>query len=256
MKNSKKKLGIVQTRGLGDLVIALPIAGHYRDQDYEVYWPILEQFLPSMQAMAPWVHWIPVPQDPQGQFFYHVPLQRLTNLGVKEVVPLYQSLSNHPEFTGQLFFQHTKFDQHKYLQAGVPFLDKWRLDRYITRNTERELDLYNKLVTNPDYVVIHLEGSDHTADFDRSIIPQDWQQIVITDQTDVIGDWLMILEKAQSLILVDSVYSNLVDQLGLGEDLYFLPRSHIQLTPTLGRNWTWIENTNLNKQRTHIFQST
>lgn len=253
-KNNNNKLGIIQTRGLGDLIIALPIAGYYKDQGYEIYWPISEEFVASMKHMAPWVHWIPITPD-HGRFFYDTPLERLRNLGCTTIIPLYQSLSQHPEFANQLFFQHTKFDQHKYAQAQVPFLHKWQLDKYITRDHNREQDLYNKLVQNPNYIVTHLKGSDHQASFDHSIIPQDWQTIEINDQqTPLISDWLLILERAQSLILVDSVFSNLVDQLGIGEDRYFLPRSHIQLTPVLGHDWTWITNNNLPKS-TRIFQS-
>jgi hypothetical protein len=101
-------------------------------------------------------------------------------------------------------------------------------------------------VTNPNYAVIHLDGSNHRADFDRSIIPEDWQTIEITDIKDTtIWDWLTILEKAQSIICVDSVMSNIVDQLSIGDDRYILARSHLGLTPVHGNDWTWLENKNL-----------
>lgn len=246
-----KKLGIIQSRGLGDIIIALPIAHYYHKQGYKIHWPILDQWTSIFQQHASWVKWIPIPQD-SGAYFYDVPLQRLRNFGCEEIICLYQALTSHPEFKQEPWFQHTGFDQYKYIRAGVPFLDKWRLKECITRNPEREQDLYSKLVQNPDYCVIHLHGSDHQADFDRSIIPDNWQTIEITDQTDNPFDWLTILERAQSLILVDSFYSNLVDQLQIGDDLYFLPRSHIQLTPTHGQHWTWLLNTNLPKH-TKIF---
>jgi len=50
----------------------------------------------------------------------------------------------------------------------------------------------------------------------------------------------LILERAQSLIMVDSVFSNIVDQMAIGEDRYFIQRSHIGLTPVLGQDWTWL----------------
>jgi hypothetical protein len=40
--------------------------------------------------------------------------------------------------------------------------------------------------------------------------------------------------------MVDSVYANIVDQLGLGDDRYFIQRSHIGLTPVQGQHWTWL----------------
>jgi hypothetical protein len=236
---SKKKLGIVQSRGLGDIVISIPIAGHFKDQGWEIYWPVLESFVPSLENNVPWVKWIPVPYDPPGRYFYDIPMQRLKNFGVTETLCLYQALTGH-KFHEEKYFQYTKFDQYKYIQAGIPFLNKWRLSEYITRDKDREQKLYDRLVTNDNYVVVHRKGSDFEVDVDYSIVPAEWQTIEITEQTDCIFDWLAILERAQSLILVDSVFANLVDQLNIGEDRYFIQRSHIGLTPVQGQHWTWL----------------
>lgn len=235
-----KRLGIIQSRGLGDLVIALPIAHYYYKQGWEIYWPICEPFVSSMQPVANWVKWIPIPVDQKGLFFYEVPMQRLKNFAVDETICLYQALTGH-DFHNEKYFQYTKFDQYKYIKAGVPFLNKWLLKDCITRRLDREQKLFDKLVKNPNYVVYHTKGSDVNVDVDLSIIPQDWQTIEITEQTDCVFDWLKILENAQSLILVDSVFANLVDQLNIGDDRYFIQRSHIGLTPVLGQNWNWID---------------
>jgi hypothetical protein len=239
MNNQKKKLGLIQSRGLGDLIIALPIAHYYHKEGWEIYWPIVDSFVPSMQGAAPWVKWIPVPAD-SGAFFYDIPMQRLKNFKCDEIICLYQALTGHPEFSAEKYFPYTKFDQYKYIKAGVPFLNKWKLKECISRDQDREQELYNKLVTNENYVVVHRKGSDFAVDVDLSIVPEGWQIIEITEQTDCIFDWLTILEKAQSLILVDSVFANLVDQLNIGDDRYFIQRSHIGLTPVQGQHWTWL----------------
>lgn len=237
----KQRLGIIQSRGLGDLVIALPIARWYREHlGYEeIYWPICEEFISHMQPVAPWINWIPIKTD-RGSFFYDVPLQRLRNFKCDEIVCLYQALTGH-KFHEEPYFQHTKFDQYKYIQAGVPFLEKWRLADCITRNPEREQALYDRMVQNPNYVVVHLEGSDHTARWDATMVPADWQVLYISPETNCIWDWLKILEGAQSIVCVDSVYANIVDQLNIGDDRYFIARSHIGLTPVQGQHWTWLE---------------
>lgn len=238
--SKKQKLGIIQSRGLGDLVIALPIARWYADRDWEVYWPIDNRFLWDMQQAAPWVHWVPVPYDPPGRYFYDIPVERLTNLKVDELLPLYQHLTNH-KFSEEKYFQYTSFDQYKYIKAGVPFLEKWNLARCITRNPAREQALKELVIKNPNYVVAHLEGSDVKASFDPSIVPPDWQTVEIQQIKGYsIWDWIGVIEGAQSIICVDSVYANLVDQLGLGSDRYFIQRSHIGLTPIHGQDWTWI----------------
>lgn len=236
----KQRLGIIQSRGLGDLVIALPIADYYRQQGWDIYWPICEEFMQSMTLSVPWVHWIPVPTD-SGAFFYDVPKQRLKNLGVEEIICLYQSLTGHPEFAQRPEFQITGFDQIKYHIAGVPFLHKWRLKDLITRNTEREQQLKDQLgikVGQP-YVAVHLQGSDHRAGIDPNWIPKDWQIVEVKPQTQSVFDWIGVLEGADCIIAVDSVIANLVDQLGIADqvDSYFIPRSHIHLTPVLGCAW-------------------
>jgi hypothetical protein len=239
---TQKKLGIIQSRGLGDIAIALPIAWHYHSKGHEVYWPICEEFVPTWKNAAPWVRWITVPADPGGAFFYEQPMQRLKNLGVKDIICLYQSLSSNPELSQTPYFQIQKFDEFKYSRAGVPFLNKWKLNDCITRNPEREDALYKQLVQQPLYYVTHLEGSNFKVDPDLSSMPSEWARIDIDSTvTDNVFDWLKIIENAQVLVMVDSIFANLVDQLNMTLDKYWIPRSHIHLTPVLGSDWTILD---------------
>lgn len=233
------KLGIIQSRGLGDIVIALPIADYYHKQGWDVHWPICREFIPHFEHHVSWIHWHPVTTDP-GSFFLEQPMKILNELECDQILPLYQALTGQ-KFHEELYFQHTKFDQYKYIRAGVPFINKWQLSECITRDRQREQALYDQVITNENYVVVHLEGSDHKANFDYTTIPQGWQTVEITPMTTSIFDWLTVLERAQTLVLVDSVYANLVDQLKFTVDKYFIPRSHIGLTPVLGMDWTWIK---------------
>jgi hypothetical protein len=102
--------------------------------------------------------------------------------------------------------------------------------------------LYTSLNITRPYAAIHLEGSDHKAKFDYSTIPNDWSTITITsDKTASIFNWLAVLEGAETIVCVDSVFANLVDQMNLPNDKYFIPRSHIGLTPVQGQDWTWVK---------------
>ena len=241
---TKKKLGIIQSRGLGDLVIGLPIAHHYAEQGWDIYWPIAQEFMSSMTQGAPWVHWVPRPVDAQGNFFYDLPMARLKNFKCEEIICLYQHLTGHPELQARPEFQITGFDQIKYSEAGVPFWKKWTLGECLVRDTHREQQLYDQVVgqDSTPYVVVHLDGSDHSAQIDPSWIPQGWRTVKIQPVTDSIFDWLTVIERAQAVITVDSVYANLIDQLRFTDtvDCYFIPRSHIQLTPVLGGTWTYL----------------
>lgn len=235
------KLGIIQSRGLGDIIIALPIAKHYADQGYEIYWPVCQQFWASVKDTAPWVKWIPIPEDSRGDFFYTEPMKRLKAFKCDETMCLYQSLNVAPELSEVPWFQIQKFDEFKYTKAGVSFLKKWTLKDCITRNPEREQKLYDRMVKQEQYAVIHSEGSTYKFRPDTSNLPSEWQQIELTSATDNVFDWLKILEGAQALIMLDSVFSNLVDMLDLQVDKYWIPRSHIHLTPVLGSEWTILE---------------
>jgi hypothetical protein len=236
------KLGIIQSRGLGDICLALPIAKHFHDQGNEIIWPICQEFWPSFRDSVPWIKWVPIPTDADGDFFYSEPIKRLKSFKCKEHICLYQSLNIVPELSQVPWFQVQKFDECKYTSAGVPFVKKWTLDKCITRSPEREQKLYDHVVKQPLYYVTHTEGSSYSTEPDLSAIPEDWQRITITDQeTDCIFDWLKVIEGAQALIAIDSIIANMVDQLQLDIDKYWIPRSHIHLTPVLGSVWTILE---------------
>lgn len=232
------RLGIIQSRGIGDIMMALPIAKHYQELGYEIHWPVCEEFLPSFANTADWINWIPLITDPKGAFFYDTPLKKLTDLGCEKIIPLYQSLSGHPEFSDANWFQMQKFDEYKYTAAGVPFRKKWTLDKCIKRDLDREHALEQSLDISGPYILYHVEGSDYRAPIDLSHIPDDLQKIEITEKTDCVFDWLGLMEKAQALIAIDSVFANMADQLDLQVDKYWIPRSHIHLTPVLGSEWT------------------
>ncbi len=55
-----KRIGLVQTRGIGDIIIALPIADFLIQQGYDVFWPIDEQIVSAFQQVKPEVNFITV----------------------------------------------------------------------------------------------------------------------------------------------------------------------------------------------------
>jgi hypothetical protein len=131
-------------------------------------------------------------------------------------------------------FGSLKFDEYKYAISGVPFCEKWNLS--LQRNPEREDALFNKIIKNKKYVVEHLTGSNckinNPIKFDPSV-----QIVKITPETDNIFDWIKILENAESLVMVDSCFSNLVEQLGITKQKVFILRSDVRFTPVLLSNW-------------------
>ena len=237
------KRGIIQSRGLGDIIIALPIAHYYyTEHGDEIYWPICQEFIEHFQRHVPWVNWLPC-IDKTGLFFYEEPTRLLAEVGVEDTLYLYQYLSSHPELTDPELFSILKFDQYKYWTGGVPFLRKWRLSECILRDVEAEEDLLASLGISGDYCVIHRSGSDYKWNEDISWL-EDMQVIDIDSHpTRSIFDWIKVLEGCSVFIGVDSVIANLVDSMNLEiEDKYWIRRSGWDVTPVLGGTWTIIEN--------------
>ncbi len=58
------------------------------------------------------------------------------------------------------------------------------------------------------------------------------------EKTDNPFDWLTMLECADKLVLVDSLYTNLVEQLNLPNTKTPLLRSRVAYTPVFKNGWT------------------
>jgi hypothetical protein len=237
----KKKLGIIQTRGLGDIYIALPIALYYFKKNYEIYWPIGDNWIQQMKHYVPWVNWISVDRDSNDvmSYFYHRPLTELQNVQVQEIFCLYYYLRD-LELHNNPYFTYTNFDRFKYYKACVPFSWKWKLAECITRDHKRENALYEKKVSIKikDYAVTHI-GSEN---FDRSILPSNCEIIPITDEGYLL-DWLKIIEKARYIVTTNSSVCNIVDQLNIGQNRYFVPAgkyNSIAYTPVFGSHWNFL----------------
>ena len=241
------KRGIIQSRGLGDIIIALPIARYYYLQGEEIVWPICEEFYTSVKQHAPWVTWVPITTDAAGRFFLDRPLEvfRERSVDADEALYLYQYLNTVPELTDPEMFNILKFDQYKYQTAGVPFRSKWDLASCIERQPAGEsalrLRLSQKFDLDKPYCVAHLTGS--SARVDASIIT--WLdpavQVINLDDylTDSIFDWISVIEGASAIVCLDSALANMVDQLNItGPELFWIRRSAWDLTPVLGNSWT------------------
>ena len=246
-------MNILLTGGLGDIVIALPIAHQFHKSGYEIFWPILPRFAPTCKAAAPWVNWFSLPIEPDERnpmswdaFFTKCGLPDFCKsedfLNLMDIIP------NRDETD-----MHLKFDQHRYAKAGLPFLMKWELADCITRYPEQEAELKAKMVPlDAPYVVTHLQGSSSKMTVDLSEVVAAGGRVVNIEPglTDNVFNWLGVLEGAEVLYMYDSVFANIVDQMRLPNPKIFYRRSEMQLTPVMGMNWIfrggptdWVEQT-------------
>lgn len=231
-------IGLIQTRGIGDIVIALPIATLYAEQGYTVLWPVDARYRPFLSAAAPWIEFLPVtPGTSTDEYYFHEPVRLLQERGCGTLFSLYSRLAiPGVQAVNEGLAQSLTFDQYKYAITGVPFGRKW--DLRIERNAAREAALFDSLRIERDYICVHGEGLENGFAF---ALPDAWQRdyriVTIDERTDSPFDWLHTLEGAAKLVLVDSCFSNLVEQLKLPNEKYLLLRSTADFTPVMLGDW-------------------
>jgi hypothetical protein len=230
------RIGLIQSRGIGDIIIALPIADYFLERGDEVHWPIDDRFVAMFKRVKPEVNFIPIARG--DGFYYDLPLQRLQALQCERIVTLYSYLKDKPVYNKALS-QSLKFDEYKYAIAGVPFARKWQLR--INRDLQREEQLKRSLGITGPYICFHGKGSDCEVKFN---LRPDWREkyrvIEISEVTDSPFDWIGTLEQASKVVLMDSCFANLVDQLDLKVEKYLILRSAMGFTPVYGNGWTFV----------------
>jgi len=238
------RIGLIQTRGIGDIIIALPIATAIARRGDTVIWPVDAAFVDGFRRAAPWIEFLPVPGEAQSAdpraYYFDIPEALLSARACERRHLLYSMVRLEgvkPE--NEKITDYLKFDEYKYAVTGIPFREKWNLE--IERDTAREQRLYASLGIRGPYICVHRGGSDVEVDLK---IPPDWRrdyQIVEIDaKTDSPFDWIYTLENAAKLILVDSCISNLVEQLNLPNEKYLLLRTPGSYTPVMANAWQFI----------------
>lgn len=234
------RIGFVQTEGIGDIVIALPIAKAFVSRGDTVYWPVNGAYMSFLAPAAPYVNFIPVPRIEPEDYFYDIPQAELRARKCDPIHVLYSSIfGDSSKLQNKELQPYLKFDEYKYAVSGVPFREKWRLQ--IERNLAREERLFESLDIRKPYICLHRRSVDCFIDFP---IPPDWQrdyQIVEVDQrTDSPLDWLTTFERARKIVCIDSCFANLIEQLNFPNEKYLLLRTVNPFTPVLMNGWKFI----------------
>jgi hypothetical protein len=137
-----------------------------------------------------------------------------------------------------------KFDEFKYAVCRVPFTRKWRLK--LQRDLDAERRLHESLETREPYAVLHLEGSDRRVEIDRSAFRDRGLEVVeIKPGIAPLLDWLTVIDRAAEVVMLDSVYANLVEQLGLAASVRrtLILRSPCLFMPVYGSGWQFTAST-------------
>ena len=234
------KIGLIQTRGLGDIVIAAPIAMYYIDRGCEVFWPIDSEFISSFSDAFPKINFLPIHQSITGassaQYFYYAPLEELNRNNCEVIFCLYSHLTGF-DFGYKRLQEALTFDAYKYAVAKVPFQEKWNF--HPRRNPAREARVYEMLGLNINekYNIVHDQGSNISLEIDSYIENKDIKTVKISAITDNIFDWISVIERSESVYFIDSVYANITEQLNIKVKKSFVIRSAVSLTPVLVNSW-------------------
>jgi hypothetical protein len=182
---TRPKKGLIQSRGIGDIIIALPIARYFSDRGYDVFWPIDRRFLSHSGDAAPYVNFLPLEPGIDPAFYYDSPLAKLREIGCSDIHVLYSALRGREHVVDRKLTDYVSFDRYKYAVTGVPFREKWNLS--LVRNPEREQALYDRLMEKPTYTVCHFQGSAYRVALDAPATPET-QVIRISEATDCLFD--------------------------------------------------------------------
>lgn len=236
------KIGLIQTRGIGDIVIAAPIAQYYVDLGYEVVWPVDARFIGFVQAAFPEIRFIPIDREATGdatlEYFFQQPLIELAKAGCDHVFSLYSNLSGIP-IINEKFARSLKFDEYKYAVSGVSFDRKWQLR--IARDRAREQALFDRLEIRKDYVLVHEYGSDFHLDIQLPAdVVEAYQVVKVSEISNNPFDWLGVMERATMFACVDSCFANLAEQLDLCPLKFLFLRSDIRYTPVFRSGWKFM----------------
>ena len=236
------RIGLIQTKGVGDILIALPIAAAFTQGGNRVLWPVDEKFAGFLQAAAPYVEFLPVRRsEDMLDYLYTEPQRLLRERGCDEVLVLYSQLTGgHADKVQKpRIAEFLKFDEYKYAVAGVPFSEKWNLQ--IERDRAREEALFGSLGIERDYICVHRRASIFVGELN---LPPEWrndyQVIEVDERTSSPFDWILAFERAAKLVLIDSLFANLVEQLGLPNEKYLMLRSPGSLTPVFRNGWNFL----------------
>ena len=211
-------IAIIQPARIGDIIICLPIAKYFADKGHKVLWPISSAFYKMFVSVVEYAEFWAVSDD--INFCVRDALQVARRFNVDQIINLSFGFYTMEKLGEQWGASGLTFDAFKYQLAGVPFEEKWNLK--INRNLQDEQNVFNNVVKSSKYMVCHIQTS-RGCGLERLKLqePMSNYQIIHVDkdQDGITGvfSWLTVLEKASKVVLSNSSFLNLTNQLNVGE---------------------------------------
>jgi hypothetical protein len=239
---SKLKLMVIQPGAFGDIIICAPIAKHYADLGYDVFWPAREEFhdlLDRFDYVTPilldeeMLHedWMRSDTIKAVKIYEDLNFDYGLNLADRGAGPAMQT-------------ENEKFEETKYRLSNIPFSAKH--DLVWTRDRKKEDELYSDLVGDGgDYVLCALQASDNKIDLPTpNVVSESGYRLIEMDRRAgfVIFDWYRVIQDAKAIYSLESSFHCFVD--GIVNELD-VPLYRMQRTPdywwTVSNHWVDIE---------------
>lgn len=233
-----KTLLLIQPGAFGDIFTCAPIAKHYSDLGYTVYWPTTNKFKPTVNYFD-YVEHIML-----DDAVLHPDWLRSDVIKCLKLIPklnptkILNLADRGPHPTAQMGYE--KAEEAKYRLSELDFDVKNTL--VWSRNLDKENELYDRVVGDcGEYIVGHLVSSRN----DRTSIPTNEKRKLIEIQEIVgfgIPDWYKIIKNAKAVYCVESSVQCFID--GFSKDLkspkYLLSRSTLKpgTRYTISKNWS------------------
>ena len=225
------RLGIIQPGRLGDIIICLPIARYYHDLGFEVFWPVLDEYLPLFNNVN-YVTALPIKSDIRNCVHHAYS----TAQGFEKIIDLsfgFHYSKVHHAYHGDDSFA-SNFVEAKYKLANVPITERWNL--HYDRNKKKENKLFDKLYQGANYTLVHGESSQgkHINFSGDNIIK------VMPISGFNIFDWRKLALNADKIYCVDSSFCNFIES-----DKSFRDKEKIYIPAKLMESkwgWTTLEN--------------
>ena len=230
MKGKRPSCFIIQPGAFGDIITCAPIAKHFADNNYEVFWAVHEKYKEHLGSItSEYVTSVTLEDIPvsEGDDWLRVAASQCYGL-----VPSYDMAldlaDRHPYGFRQLPAETPEEAKYR-VSKVVPFEKKNHLSW--KRNTKKEKTLYSKVVGDlGEYVIGALESSRG----DKTEVPasETRRVIEITPQEGYnIVDWCEVIARAKAVYCVESAVQCFVDgcifQLPEEQPKYLLKRSTI-----------------------------
>lgn len=206
---------ITPHQGLGDHLICLGIYRHYSKHYKKVLVLVKKSYFPELSSLF---------KHSKNVTFIKIPAKR--GWTITRIIQFFSKLFRIKTlglgtYGENFFIPNIRFDHNFYLQADVPFEERWN-NFFYERDLKKEERLYSELnCQNQKYIFLH-EDERRGMIIDRSRIPSDLRVIkspVKKNEYNLV-DFRKVIENASEIHVIESAFAAFIECLPLNVPLF------------------------------------